>query len=213
MRAHSVSDPLGAATARVQFETPRTVNVPLFRSLIEVLDQDRRWVVLDLGPARPQTVALLGRFRCRLDIADLMLADSLADTDDRVLAGELAAQLGAIQHPEPTDIALCWDFLNYLEPGQITTLMRSVAARCRPGALVHALIVYSDRLMQQCPAQLVPIDEGRLFNRSTAKPERIAPRYSPEELCNCMPGFSVERARLLTNGMQEYLFRFGQSDD
>jgi len=40
--------------------------------------------------------------------------------------------------------------------------------------------------------------------------ERIAPRYSPEDLGQWMPAFSVERARLLANGMQEYLFRLRQ---
>ena len=71
MRTHSVTEPLGASMARAHVEAPREFNVPLFRSLIDNLAEDRRWVVLDLGAARPQTVALLSRFRCRLEIADL----------------------------------------------------------------------------------------------------------------------------------------------
>ena len=63
MRAFRSSDPLGAATARVQRETPTTGNAPLFRSLIERLAEDQRWVVLDLGAARPQIIALLNRRR------------------------------------------------------------------------------------------------------------------------------------------------------
>jgi hypothetical protein len=36
-----------------------------------------------------------------------------------------------------------------------------------------------------------------------------APRYSPEDLSR-MPGhYAVDRARLLANGMQEYLFQLG----
>ena len=35
-----------------------------------------------------------------------------------------------------------------------------------------------------------------------------APRYSPEELGDHMAGFAIDRARLLNNGMQEFLFRF-----
>ena len=44
---------------------------------------------------------------------------------------------------------------------------------------------------------------------STAQPgrERPAPRYSPEDLARCMPRYSVERGRLLRNGMQEFLFK------
>jgi hypothetical protein len=37
--------------------------------------------------------------------------------------------------------------------------------------------------------------------------ERPAPRYTPEDLARCMPRYSVERGRLLRNGMQEFLFR------
>ena len=34
-----------------------------------------------------------------------------------------------------------------------------------------------------------------------------APRYTPEDFALCMPRYTVERARLLRNGMQEFLFR------
>ncbi len=208
MRAYRSSDPLGAATARAQRETPTTVNAPLFRSLIERLAEDQRWVVLDLGAARPQIIALLNRCRCRLDIADLANAvDTLIDVGDSVRLADLAEALLPAQRPELTDIVFCWDFLNYLERGALTALMASIAVRCRPGAFVHALIVYSERLMQQRPGQFAPVDEGHLLNLSASKPARSAPRYSPEDLRLCMPDYTVERVRLLSNGMQEYLFR------
>ena len=88
MRTHSLSEPMGVATARIPFEAPRTFNAPLFHSLVAGLGEDRRWVILDLGSARPQTVSLLSRFRCRLDIVDL--ADSLERRRER-LAGNAAA--------------------------------------------------------------------------------------------------------------------------
>ena len=34
-----------------------------------------------------------------------------------------------------------------------------------------------------------------------------APRYSPEDLGIAMGSFEIDRARLLSNGMQEFLFR------
>ena len=51
------------------------------------------------------------------------------------------------------------------------------------------------------------IDEQRLVAAAPPQDERDAPRYSPADLARCMPGYTVERARLLRNGMQEYLFR------
>ena len=108
---------------------------------------------------------------------------------------------------EPVDIVFCWDFLNYLIPEQMTELIERIAARCRPDTFVHALIAYSDPLMLQVPGQFMPVDDGRLLSLSTEKPQCLAPRYSAEDLTSWMPGATIERVRLLTNGMQEYLFR------
>ncbi len=207
MWARSSSDPLGAATARAQFEAPATVNAPLLQSLISKLAEDRRWIILDLGAARPQTIELMNRFRCRLDIADLAdTLDTLNAAGDSDELSERAEALLPKRHAEPTDVVLCWDFLNYLERGVLSALMERVAARCRPGAFVHALIVYSER-MQPEPGQFAPVDDGHLLNLSRAKLERIAPRYSAEDLHACLPDYTVERVRLLGNGMQEYLLR------
>jgi hypothetical protein len=208
MRAHGSSEPLGAGTARAPYEDPSSVSAPLFRSLVERLAEDRRWVILDLGAARPETLALLTPFRCRLDVADLTHSiDALCGPNDAGRLSAVAEALLATRNPEPVDATFCWDFLNYLERDALAALMAQIAAGSPSGALVHALIVYSERLMQQRPGQFVPIDAGRLANRSTAKAERIAPRYSPEDLGRCTPDFTIDRVRLLANGMQEYLFK------
>ena len=51
------------------------LNAPLFHYVIERMHAGDRWVVLDLGTARTETIAVMSQFRCRLDIADL--ADGL----------------------------------------------------------------------------------------------------------------------------------------
>ena len=76
-----------------------------------------------------------------------------------------------------------------------------------PGALAHGLVYYSTRQMPQRPGSFVPLDDQRLVNMAAPGPERPAPRYSPEDLARCMPRYTVERGRLLRNGMQEFLFR------
>ena len=208
MRSYRSISRQGAATARAEFDAPAAINAPLFRSLIQMLEEDRRWVVLDLGAARPQTIGLLNRYRCRLDVADIASGiKSLSVASDSIVLGDRINALVPTCHTERTDITLCWDFLNYFERDALTVLMANIAARSRPGAFVHALIVYSDKVMQDQPGQFVPVDEGHLLNASTAKPSRIAPRYSTEDLRLCLPDFSIERVRLLGNGMQEYLFR------
>ena len=207
MRVYSSSRPLGAAAARAEPETSAIVNVSLFRTLVQSLGEDRRWVVMDLGAVRSQTIELLNQYRCRLDIADLADGiEALSKSDDPARFADDVAALLPAHSGEPTDVVFCWDFLNYMERDVLTALMAVIAARCRPGAQLHALIAYSQPLMQQRPGQFVPVDEGHIKDLSLAEPTRTAPRYSTEDLRSCLPDFSVERVRLLGNGMQEYLF-------
>ena len=206
MRSLGTSVPLGAATARVRSELSPQVNVPLFRSLIERLEQRQPEAVLDLGAARPRTIAMFSRFRCRLDIADL--ADSLGvlgNPDESSRRGELEALLPASGGPL-ADVVLAWDFFNYLDRPGLEALAARIAERCRGGAIVHALICYSDALMPPRPGRFVPAGDGQFLDSADNPPSRPAPRYTPEDLRQIMPAYHVERACLLRNGMQEYLF-------
>ena len=187
---------------------PAPVNAPLFRRLVESLSEERRCVVLDLGAVRPETVALLTPFRCRLEIADL--ADGLEALDqepDRDLLRERAQALLPPARQEPIDIVLCWDLLNYLQRPALSALIECIAARMRPGAYAHALIVYTGTTMPARPSHFAPLPDGRLVETVTTEARRNAPRYSPEDLGKCMRGLRAESAMLLRNGMQEFLFR------
>ncbi|MBN1239370.1 MAG: hypothetical protein JXB36_12780 [Gammaproteobacteria bacterium] len=185
------------------------LNAPLFASLIERLHGGDRCVVLDLGAARTETLALFGQFRSRMDIADL--GDGIERFQDPEMGPEQLRQqadrLLPARGSEPANVVLCWDLLNYLPRPALAAVMSAVADRARPGALVHALIVYSSKTMSARPGCFVPVDEQRLIDVAPPGAQRDAPRYSPEDLALCMPGYTVERGRLLRNGMQEFLFR------
>jgi len=207
MCATRVGEPQGAATARAPREATATIGAPLLRSLIEPLAEDRRWRILDLGAARPETLDLLSGFRCRVDIADLTeeVERHSGSSAPHALVDDIVLPL--VRDPEPADIVLCWDLLNYLDRNALSRLMAQIAARCRAGALVHALIVYSERVMHDQPGQYALVDAGTLLDRARSPGTRPAPRYSTEALSLAMPDYTVERVRLLVNGMQEYLFR------
>jgi hypothetical protein len=202
-RAQSVTERSGKPAP-----APGALNAPLFQSVIERLRGAGRCVVLDLGAARPETIRLLGEFRCRLEIADL--ADGLEQLNsEQTPRGlrERAESLLPARRREPTDIVLCWDVLNYLTRPALSMLMECIAARGRRGTLAHALVVYSARKMPVRPTRFYPVDEQHLASSVPSQPERDAPRYTPEDFALCMPRYTVERARLLRNGMQEFLFR------
>jgi hypothetical protein len=187
---------------------PEALNAPLFHSLIKRMEAGGRWVVLDLGPARSATIRSFGRFRSRLDIVDL--ADGLdvlnGEADPRRMR-TIAEQLLLPRRNETTDIVLLWDLINYLNRPALTALMECIAARCKRGALAHGLVYYSAKRMPDKPTTFVPADDQHLMQVSVPSGERPAPRYSPEDLAKCMPRYTVERGRLLRNGMQEFLFK------
>jgi len=199
---------LARSFAREEPAAPEPFNAPLFRSLIERIPEDERWVVLDLGAVCPTVISLFGGHRCRLDIADVgqgldTLKEPMEPADLRKAAESLLPEL----HAEAADLVLCWDTLNYLNRDALTALMTRIEDRCRPGTLVHALICYSHPQMPVEPGHYVPQDDGSLVNVTNCTEQRDAPRYSPEDLTLSMPGYTIDRAMLLGNGMQEFLFR------
>ena len=68
-------------------------------------------------------------------------------------------------------------------------------------------MAYAEARMPSRPGRFEPLQDRRLINRLRGSNEIPAPRYTPEELGRLMDGFSIERGRLLANGMQEFAFR------
>ena len=192
-------------------DKPAALNAPLFQQLIEQLDARGRSVILDLGAASTPMLAVFGRSRCLVEIADLACDDAIERLnaeerpDMRVTLAE--SLLPRHQAGADVDFVFCWDILNYFKPEAITALMRAIVARARPGTRAHALIAYSDKTMPDRPGRFVPTEDLKLVNRTTPAAETAAPRYSPEYLRRIMRGLEIEHARLLANGMQEFLFR------
>lgn len=200
--AVSTRRPVPAASESV------AVNAPLFRGLVDGLRDDRRAVILDLGPASPATVALLTPFRCRLDIADLADGlDALNAESDRAGLDQRIAELLPAPRQEPVDIVLCWDLLNYLHKPALTALMDVLAGRGRQGTRIHFLVAYSDSRMPARPGRWSPLADSRLVVSPVTREERDAPRYTPEDLGRCLRSFRVDGAMLLRNGMQEFVYR------
>ena len=201
-------DWVGGTTARQSAEVPKALNAPLFRSLVEPLESAGRQVVMDLGAATNQTIGLMSQYPCRLDIADL--PDSLERLQGPFEhPDDLAAVVDTVlprRQEEPIDIVLCWDVLNYLPKAALAAVMAGIAARARPGARAHALIYYSDTHMPEQPGTFVPLPDCSLVNNFAAPASREAPRYTPDDLTRAMPAYRIERAMLLGNGMQEFLF-------
>jgi len=203
---------MGRATARAPMVKPEALKAPLFRLLVDQLEVDGRRVILDLGAASTPMLSLLGRFRCRVEIADVACDGGIERLNAEAPADVLVANAESLlpghrADDDAVDFVFCWDLPNYLKPAGLSALMSAIAARARPGALAHAFIVYSERSMPDRPGRFVPAEDLKLVNRGRPTAEIKAPRYSPEDLGRIMGRFAIDRAMLLANGMQEFLFR------
>jgi hypothetical protein len=192
--------------------TPAAFHTPLFHDLVTGLGETERHVVLDLGAASTAMLALLSQSRCRVEIADLAHFGGI----DRLNTAEPGPALpdaanDILPHLQPGDafdLVFCWDLPNYLALDALSALMNAIAHRARPGAIAHALIHYSEREMREHPGRFIPSEGGdELVDYNATHATIAAPRYSPEDLDKGMGRFVLDRARLLGNGMQEFLFR------
>ena len=187
------------------------LHAPLFHDLLAGLDETERHVVLDLGAASTGMLALLGRSRCRVEITDLAHFGGIdclnASEPGSVLVDAADALLPNRLPEDAIDLVFCWDLPNYLTLDALSALMNAIGHRARPGALAHALIFYAEPDMKEHPGRFVPTADGELIDNSGASAAIAAPRYSPEDLGKNIGQFVIDRARLLSNGMQEFLFR------
>ena len=146
-----------------------------------------------------------------MEIADLAHfggIDQLNGTEPGPALASGADSLLPVPPPgDAFDLVFCWDLPNYLGLNALSALMNAIGRRARPGALAHALICYAERDMSERPGRFLPTADGELIDYNTACAVIAAPRYSPEDLGKSMGRFVLDRARLLSNGMQEFLFR------
>lgn len=158
-------------------------------------------------------LALLGRARSRVEIADLAYFDGVEQLNGAEPGPELAdaaeAVLPAPRAGQAIDLVFCWDLPNYLTLPALAALMDAIGRRACRGAIAHALVFYSEQDMPERPGCFVPTPDGDLTDHRPPGTVVKAPRYSPEDLTNYMGGFEIDRARLLSNGMQEFLFGLG----
>jgi hypothetical protein len=173
------------------------------RPLLRCLGTERKACVLDLGPASGANVAFFSRRPCTLHIADLYRAlrsDLGLPRDATELDAALAPQL-----PEgPFDLVLAWDLFDYFDRAQLEVLGRHLAERCRPSALVFAIVSYLHQIPDR-PHRFEILDEERLVYGDASGLSRPAPGYREPDLMRLLPGFEVEASYLLRHGVQEYV--------
>lgn len=209
------------------------------RRAFQAESQPRHLHVLDLGPAVGANISFLAEhFPCSVEVVDLMasLQASAGSDAESAVADAIPGQ------GEAADLVLAWDVFNYLSKEQFRAAGRRLAQRCRPRAMVFAMIVTSAEMSRKpgsylftqraaAPRPAIPTG-GRLAPGSVSSGgggnvrggielvyrrepgRRSSPRYRPAEVDGMLSGFSVERSMLLRHGIQEFLLaRDGEGTD
>lgn len=159
--------------------------------------------ILDLGTPLHANVARLSRLAPKLAVADL--AGALQDGLPALAAIEEAFSIlppGGLA--EPFQLVLAWDLPNHLGRDLLHRLGERLAPRCAEGCLLHALLDVG-KTMPALPRRYRIRDDDSVEQDCLTAEELPCPRLQPGELDRLLPGFAVEKSRLLTHGVQEVL--------
>ena len=177
-------------------------------ALVQQMQSDRKYEILDLGPALGVNIGFWSQFQSRLYVADfyrsLGSSDSLQLQEGIPYESVFRALLTGAADAR-FDIILAWDIFNYLNHDLLEGFIHYLGKLCRPGAFLFALI----SIMQQIPSDPIIfriLDREQLLYESRSAQVRPCPRHQAREINRMMAGFRVFGSFILRHGVQEYLF-------
>lgn len=165
--------------------------------------EERPHRILDLGPPLHANLGRLARLAPRLAVVDLagVLQDGLPPLG---ALDEAFAALAPGGLAEPFELVLAWDLPNHLGRELLPRLGERIAPRCAEGCLLHALLDVG-KTMPALPRRYRIRDEDTLEQELLTAETIACPRLQPGELDRLLPGFVIEKSRLLAHGAQEVL--------
>lgn len=178
-----------------------------FNSLFHQLRPERRYHVLDLGPAIGGNVDFFSQFSCKLYIEDLyrtLVSFDFFSPEEGSSYEEVVEYLLPFPRDTEFDVVLSWDLFNYLEPVELRHLVGHLTKFCRRGALWFAMIATQKHIPEK-PLQFRIVNEEKLRYEVGSRVLRESPRYQQSDLLHIMPRFRVANSFLLRNGFKEYL--------
>ena len=202
-RIEKAKDPTLAIGARL--ETHKSLGL---NALLQMLGDERKYRLLDLGPAVGANIAFLSPICSKIRIEDLyptLLSTGFFNRGEEPVDATTFEKLLRFPSDARFDIILSWGLFDYLESSDIRALIGYLSPFCDPGSFLFAL---SSNLKEipSSPTSFMIQDRETLIYTCDSTQLRPSPRYAPRDLINLMSGFRAYNSFLLRNGMQEYLF-------
>jgi len=175
--------------------------------LYDQLRHQRKYHILDLGPALGANVDFFSQFSCKVYIEDFYRTLTSFDylSEDKLSYQAVFEYLLPYQKNTRFDIILGWDLFNYLERDELQSLILHLGHFCHKGTLLFALISTSKHVPEK-PTTFQIVNHDRLLYQTNSTVLRQCPRYQQTDLNQLIPNFRVCNSFLLRNGFKEYLF-------
>ncbi len=175
--------------------------------LYDQLRHQRKYHVLDLGPALGANVDFFSQFSCKVYIEDFYRTLTSFDylSEDKLSYQAVFEYLLPYKKNTRFDIILGWDLFNYLERDELQSLILHLGHFCHKGTLLFALISTSKYVPEKTTTFQI-MDHDHLLYQTNSTVLRPCPRYQQTDLNQLIPHFRVSNSFLLRNGFKEYLF-------
>lgn len=178
-------------------------------ALLDLMQADRSYTILDLGPALGANISFWSRFRCRLFIEDFHGNRVAGPPLPEEGAECLSRYRSMLSFPEGTsfDLILAWDLFNYLNREQLEALVEHLGQYSREGTLMFAIFSILQQIPSE-PARFRIVDRSNLVYGMRTQENMPSPRYQPRDIGIIMAGFEIVNSYLLRHGVQEYIFTY-----
>lgn len=184
---------------------PSHLATRLLPLVFEDVESQPRLNILDIGAATAESVQFFGRYRCRLQFADLFGETGYRREHQRRRRPHETVFDRVFDFPTGTmfDVCLFWDFLNYLDTGLLRDLAQTLRRHVHEGTRAHAFVPFSNALpFAGMRFGLARADQLTVKNDPPPPPPHP---HTNKVIAGSFWPFAVTRATLLEENRQELL--------
>lgn len=182
---------------------------PLLFSILDKIDIDKRFEILETGSASRDSINYLSQYWCKLYITDSMatlcqMNTTELDTPYKLNRALVNSMMLYKNKKASLDCLLFWDLPNYLQPDIFSSLIAYLLPHTNPQAVLHCYL-YTSSLMPESPGKYQILENSQIRIENSSSNTRSCPAYYQEALQKLTYPFKVKRSILHSNGLQEYL--------
>ena len=179
-------------------------------ALLDTVQDNRTYSILDLGPALEDNVRYWSQFSCRLHIQDFYRSYQewkAANKQEEEYEKAAFSILFPFSDETVFDIILVWDLFNYFDLRELVMLVQRLSRWCRPGTRLFAMISILPNISAS-PTMFRILNREQMIHEIPTQETRPNPRHQPRDIVKLMEQFTVSCSFLLRHGIQEYVFEF-----